>query len=378
VEESLPGHIEVTASAMVSLGRRLPVAIDANLAQPGAEQTVTYNVCDEVPTGPNNTQCGHTGQGPIKAAQITVPFYASWPTSDGNCPYYQPANAVPGWLCPDYQGIDEMTSKANSTYEAVMVKLVRSGRRGLSFHAHYTYSHAMDWNPGESPLFPDSLSQGSDFSQEYGTSSLDMRHSAGAMVTFEPPWKLHKLAGRLGNGWMLSGTGQLHSGLPYTMRTGGSLAEEFTSNGTAIVGLAPGMNGSGGDGRVFGVGSDNVVYNIGRDTYRYPGTGKADMRLGKSFDLGEARRLEFLVESFNLFNHQNVTELETTGYIIDSGIPSSAPGSSSKLPELDFLTGLKTSLTTGLTSPAFGQPLNVNATDFYRERQLQVGMRVRF
>jgi hypothetical protein len=102
------------------------------------------------------------------------------------------------------------------------------------------------------------------------------------------------------------------------------------------------------------------------------------MRLGKSFDLGEARRLEFLVESFNLFNHQNVTELETTGYIIDSGIPSSAPGSSSKLPELDFLTGLKTSLTTGLTSPAFGQPLNVNATDFYRERQLQVGMRVRF
>ena len=28
------------------------------------------------------------------------------------------------------------------------------------------------------------------------------------------------------------------------------------------------------------------------------------------------RQLELLAESFNLFNHQNVTELETTGYYI--------------------------------------------------------------
>jgi hypothetical protein len=70
VAESLPGHVELTASAMVSLGRRLPVTIDANLAQPTAKQTVTYNVCVETPTGTDNTQCGHTGLGPIKAAQI--------------------------------------------------------------------------------------------------------------------------------------------------------------------------------------------------------------------------------------------------------------------------------------------------------------------
>jgi hypothetical protein len=236
----------------------------------------------------------------------------------------------------------------------------------------------MDWNPGESPLFPDSLSQGRDFSEEYGTSSLDMRHSAGIMVTFEPPWKLHKVAGRLGNGWMLSGTGQFRSGLPYTMRTAGSMAELFPIEGTAIVGLAPGIDGSGGDNRVFGVGSDNVVYNIGRNTYRYPSTWKADVRLGKSFDLGEMRKLEVLVESFNLFNHQNVTEIETTGYSIEPGALESTLGAPGMLPTLNFLTGLKTSLSTGLTTPAFGQPLNVNATDFYRERQVQVGMRMRF
>jgi hypothetical protein len=117
------------------------------------------------------------------------------------------------------------------------------------------------------------------------------------------------------------------------------------------------MNGSGGDNRVYGV---------GRNTYRYPQTWKADMRLGKGFDLGQMRQIELLVESFNLFNHQNVTELETVGYYITRGSSASDP------PSLTFLNGSKTD------STAFGMPLNINATNFYRERQIQFGLRMRF
>jgi hypothetical protein len=268
-----------------------------------------------------------------------------------------------GWSNPNYQEIDQIASKANSTYEAAMVKLTRYGRRGLSLHAHYTYAHAMDWNPDESPLDPNPAN----FSLEYGTSNLDVRHSAAAMVIYEAPWKLHDFAGRIANGWMVSGIGQFHSGLPYTMRVTGSMPEESISTGT-IVGLRPGMNGSGGDSRVYGLGNNGQVYNIGRNTIRYPGRWKADLRLGKKFDLGEMRQLEILAESFNLFNHQNVTEIETTGYTIDSGSPN---------PTLNFLTGLKTSSTTG-PIPGFGQPLNINATNFYRERQIQIGLRMQF
>jgi hypothetical protein len=367
LEEHLPGHIQVTASAALSLGRRLPVTVDANLAAPTSTQTITYNVCDQTSPVPNSGQCGHIGLGPIKSAQITVPFYAST-LSTGN----------PGWLNPDYQEIDQITSKANSIYESGMLKVERYGRKGLTFHAHYTYGHAMDWNPDESPLSPDIESQGKDFRQEYGTSDLDMRHSAAIMAVYQTPWKLHGRVGNLANGWMLSAIGDFRSGLPYTMRTAGSLAEEFTSTGSPIVGLGPGMNGSGGAIRVYGIGSDGVVYNIGRNTYRYPATWKADLRLGKSFDLGQMRKLELLVESFNLFNHQNVTELETTGYTIESGHPPSTLGAPATPPTLNFLTGLKISPTTGLATTAFGQPLNINSTDFFRERQIQVGMRMRF
>jgi hypothetical protein len=349
LEESLPGHLLVTAGAVASLGRRLPVSIDTNFDPAVNPGTITYGVVDG------------TGLGPIKATQITVPFYASWPSPTSS-------TGFGGRLNPDYQQISEVMSRANSTYEAATLKIVRYGRRGLTLHAHYTYAHAMDWNPNESSqIAGNDVLDPASFSKEYGTSNLDVRHAATAMVIWEPPWKLSSRAARLANGWMLSGVGQFRSGMPFTMRTAGSLAEEFeASSGAAIVGLGPGMNGSGGDNRVYGLGNDSRVYNLGRNTYRYPSTWKADLRLGRRFNLGQMRELELLAESFNLFNHQNVTELETTGYYLEAG---SLDGT---LPTLNFLTGLKANTT------AFGQPLNVNATNFYRERQIQVGLRIRF
>jgi hypothetical protein len=150
VEETLPGHVEVTASAMVSLGRRLPISIDTNFDPAVNPQTITYAVKDA------------TGAGPIKATQITVPFYASWPSATlGNriCRAAQPGlpadypDHEPGQL--DLRGVD--------------AEGVRYGRRGLSLHAHYTYAHAMDWNPNESAqVAGNDVLDPANFSLEYG------------------------------------------------------------------------------------------------------------------------------------------------------------------------------------------------------------------
>jgi hypothetical protein len=368
VEQSLPGGITLTAGAMLSLGRRLPVSIDANIDPAVNPRTLTYNVCETAVSSSGSTVCGNLGLGPIKTGQITVPYYADWPAAiPGNCPVDAKLSAAGqcGRLNPDYQQIAQIMSRANSTYEAAMVKIVRLGRRGLSLHAHYTYAHAMDWNPDgitlgadSSVLAPPSSSQ--EFSQEYGTSNLDVRHSAAVMAIFEAPWKLRGPAGRFGNGWMLSGIGQFRSGLPYSMRVTGSIPSE--SNST-IIGLGPSLNGFGGDNRFPG---------LPRNTFRYPNAWKADLRLGKKFDLGEMRELEVLAESFNLFNHQNVTAIETTGYYIENS------GSSGEPPTINFLAGLKTNSATGLPISAFGQPLDINGSDFYRERQIQIGVKMRF
>ncbi len=337
LEETLPGRIHLEASAIASLGRRLPVTFDANIDS-AAPETITYAVIDG------------NGSGPVKSPQITVPFFASWPSAIS-------PSGFAGRLNPNYQQVSEIFSRANSTYEAAMLRITRNGR-ALSLRARYTYAHAMDFNPDEtSQVSGPSVFDPLDFHQEYGTSSLDLRHSITAAMILQSPWKFHGLAGHIGNGWMMSGTAYFRSGLPYSMRTTGSLAKEFNSSGAAIVALGTGMNGYGGDSRVYGV---------GRNTYRYPATWKMDVRLGKRFNLGHMRQLELMAESFNLFNHQNVTELETAGYSIQSGTKNGG------LPRLSFLTGLKSGQT------EFGKPLNINATDFYRERQFQLGARFSF
>ena len=131
-----------------------------------------------------------TARAPSSHRQITVPFFASWPSITS-------ATGFAGRLNPNYQQVSEIFSRANSTYEAAMLRVSRNAR-ALTLRARYTYAHAMDWNPDEtSQVSGPSVLDPIDFRQEYGTSSLDMRHSASAAVIFEPPWKLKDLAGYL-------------------------------------------------------------------------------------------------------------------------------------------------------------------------------------
>lgn len=337
VEETLPGRVHLEASAVAGLGRKLPVTIDANIDST-SPRTITYAIVDG------------NGSGPIKAPQITVPFFASWPSAGAS-------TGAAGRLNPKYQQISETFSRANSTYEAMLVRLSRNAH-GLTFRARYTFGHTADWNPDESPQNGGpSVLDPNDFRQEYGTSDLDVRHSLTSSVILQPRWKLNQGMGYLANGWVISGLGRFDSGSPFSMRTSGAPPKEFNVNGQMIVGLSTGMNGYGGDNRIYG---------IGRNTYRYPATWKADLRIAKRFNLGQMRQLELMAESFNLFNHQNVTQIETVGYSIEQGTLNGA------MPRLNFLTGLKSGQT------EFGKPLDINATDSYHQRQFQFGARVRF
>lgn len=351
VEERLPGRITASAAALLSLGRRLPVTVDTNIDTRMNPGTITYQLSDT------------SALGPIDAAQVqtlTVPFYANWSSSTSSSETAGRANS-------SYQQVVELQSRANSTYEAASLRLTRVSAHGLTLHAHYTYAHATDWNPNESTsLLGGSMMDPTHFRWEYGTGNLDQRHSAAAIVLFEPPWKLSGSAGKLANGWRIAGVGQYHSGLPYTMRTGGAIPKTYVSASSTVVGLGPGLNGLGGDNRIYGTGADGKFYNLGRNTWRYPDAWKLDLRLSKRLPLRHERELELLAESFNLFNHRNVTELETIGYTIE------AASSVSSLPTLTFMNGAKAN------STAFGQPLNANATNFYRPRQIDFGVKFRF
>ena len=335
VEQNLPAHVSLNASAAISLARHLPITVDTNIDPSPNPGTITYNVVDP------------SGKGPIKTPQITVPFYASYALLGQS-----------GRSNANYQQVTELFSQANSTYEAFILHLARNARHGPNFRVRYTYAHAKDGNPNESDeISGSSVLDPLDRTTEFGPSDLDIRHTISAMLTWESPWKSRSSAKWIINGWRLSGIGQYHSGLPYTMRTAGTIPKEFAVNGAMIQGLGPSINGFGGDNR---------LYSVGRNTFRYPATWKADVRISHRFTLGHDRELEALAESFNLFNHRNITQIETTGYWIEAGTQAGG------LPTLHFLTGLKSGQT------EFGKPLGANGTDYYRPRQFDFGMRLRF
>src|SRR5260221_681056 len=76
-----------------------------------------------------------------------------------------------------------------------------------------------------------------------------------------------------------------------------------------------GMNGSNGDFRMYGT----------RNQYRQPNTSVFDLKLSKLIRYKERYSLELSGEAFNLFNHQNVTSVNTTGYFVGNCTAASVP-----------------------------------------------------
>jgi hypothetical protein len=266
-----------------------------------------------------------------------------------------------GRLNPNYQQITDIFSETNSKYEAVVVTLKHHMRQHFELNAHYTYSHATDYNQNET-TFADAndVLDPTNFGAEYGPSNFDVRQRFTGYLLMRSPLHAHGFAGVMLNGYTAAPTLSAQTGLPFSMRTGGSIPAlryyDSVNRLETQSGLGYSINGSGGDNRIPG---------IGRNTFRYPGTLSNDMRLSKTTPLTEHIHVELLAEVFNLLNHQNVTAVDTTGYFVGN------PTKAGELPKLTYNVSK-----TG--QPLFGSVTNANSNTLYRERQFQLGMKLTF
>jgi hypothetical protein len=91
------------------------------------------------------------------------------------------------------------------------------------------------------------------------------------------------------------------------------------------------------------------------------------MRVSKRVVVRERYSLEFLAEAFNLANHQNVTSVNTSAYVVNDVTSKSG---STTIGEGNTLTPYST---------PFGQVTATNNSNFaYNIRQLQLGLRFQF
>lgn len=304
VEREVARNTVVSVSYVMSLGRELPQFVDQNLDR--STQTATYNVVG----------------GPFAGRSFTIPIYT---------------RRLIGVYGTSIGPVDTIQSVVNSSYNAMVAQLNRRATNGLQFQLNYTWAHAIDDGQNsitQSPTSGINVFDPYNLSYERGTSNLDYRHRFTASLVWEPQFfksstGLKKAA--LDN-WSLSPILSLSSGKPYTEYVSG-----YISAGVV------GFNGSGGTARLAPL--------LGRNSWRFPKTFNVDMRLSRRIPIKERQQLEFLVEAFNLFNHQNITDINNRLYSLSG--------------------------TTLTYDPTFGTYSQAGAT-LYRERQVQWAVRYAF
>lgn len=321
IEEQLPGNMSLSAGYLFSRGLHLPVFTDANVAP--ASTTRTYDILGS--------------PGAVTRA-ITEPFYTS---------RIDPRTGV----------VLVGSSTVNSWYNALVVTLHKPFSHGVEVLANYTFSKAIDDGQvaGTNGTF-----NGTDYTldpynqrQENALSDLDQRHRFVASGVWDP---FENVASRPAQ-WLLRGF-------------------KFSSivtiaTGQPVTGFLSGFPSGGVDGGVTGGLVSNTgsptggrIPQVGRNVFTGPSLHNVDFRIARDFTIRERLKLQLLGEAFNIFNHPNISSVNTTAY---NYIASGAAGCGASLGVTGCLS----------PSPTFLTPTSAT-NNLYGARQLQVSAKLVF
>jgi hypothetical protein len=352
-EQEVGWNTVIQLSYLGAFGRHLPDFVDTNIAP--STSTITYSVCGVNGNGATDlTSCGKPGAGqPITTPTLTLPVYTAR-------------------LNPALGALTSIISGTTSSYNALAFQVNRRMTRHVQFSSNFTWSHAIDYGQNNITFSStNALLDPYNLKAEKGNSNQNIPLRFVFNSILESPWKKAGVLGWFVNDWQLAPLFQWQNGVPYSARTSGNApctriaADAGGAAGTVcitsgagqtaaanrITPLSSGMNGSNGDFRTPGT----------RNQLRQPNTTLVDLRLSKSFRVKERYAVEFSGDAFNLLNHVNVTSVNTTGYFVGTGTVNGA-----NTPTLTYNTG------------AFGVTTNANSNFTYSQRQIQLGVRVKF
>jgi len=337
VQQDLGHQTVLSVSYIGALGRELPNFINTNL---NPQNTYTFNYV----VGGTGGDCGPLACGstvPVKVYSNRTQTGSTASSYSFNTPF------------PQYGSVTDVISNINSNYHALTFELQKRASKLVTFDGHYTWAHALDFNqngstnPSANGWF-DPFANGR---ANYGNSGNDIRQRFVGWAVFDAPGVSSGSALKyLANGWSLKPYFQMQSGLPYTLSVSGTAPNQCYVAGCMIA------NSSG-------VGGTGVSYipQVGRNTFRNPRTINLDLRAQKDFTFAEKYNLQLIGEAFNLANHQNVTGINTTGYVLNTSQTNPAAPVST----LSY-------------QPTFGSVTAANTNNAYQVRQIQLALRLVF
>jgi hypothetical protein len=231
-----------------------------------------------------------------------------------------------------YSSVGEITSIANSSYNALEASLRKRFSHGLSFLASYTYAKSIDdvssfnitGSASQDDAGENDLAQNPyDLAAERGRSMFDARHRFVFSYQWNLPFWTHGTnwyQRALGN-WQLNGILTAMSGTPFTV---------YDSNDVSLQGQAPEITGFSANrpnlsGNSKGPRTPQEWFNVhafqqlqpdplgrfevfgdeGRNVVEGPGFFNWDFSAFKDIRVTESKEFQFRGELFNLLNHTN-------------------------------------------------------------------------
>ena len=215
-------------------------------------------------------------------------------------------------------------ASASSNYNAFQTK-VAGQVGGLTLNASYTYSHSLD--NGSDPLAPGAGNSGFprnnfDLLPEYGSSPFDVRHRGTVAATYSVPVGIgtanlnHGFVGHVFEGLQLSGIQTVQTGLPFDLRGTRDNLHTGLTNRPQLIGapypsgrgtIVPGGKITGPSAAAFANAPFGEDVSIRRNTFSGPGFTNTDVVFQKTQTLHEQVKLIFRAESYNVFNHPNMS-----------------------------------------------------------------------
>ncbi len=242
------------------------------------------------------------------------------------------APGLPGTANPNFAVYFEADSRWDSVYDGMFLTLGKRAGRYFGMNLSYTLGKGLDNGPNPSfVLIPQDTKN---LRAERALSADDARHRFTGNATFSTPATFPKVT----RNFMLSTILTLESPHRFTKFAG------FDANGD-----------------VFGV-NDRVGIEP-RNTFVGDSLKTLDLRLARSFSIDERTKLEFIAESFNLFNTLNVRFFNTT-YGAEDFCPfnPAAAGCVARSTNRE-----------GSPNPAYGTPRAI-----FNPRQMQFAVRLSF
>ena len=326
LQREIGRNIVLQVGYVGSQGHRLLVTHDLNYSQ--------AQTCLDLNTVLGGGTCGPFGEDSqfiIPAGAIPPGFtfhlpYGSVPTVTGpnanpitlvglrqySSPFCQPTTGAgcPQDGVPVFGSIFAQDTIGNSNYNSLQASVEKRFSHGLQFQAAYTWSKSFDYGSS----FEDILDP-LDFARSYSLSQFDARNRFVFSYDWQLPVpKLNGAAGKIADGWSLSGIITFQSGFPIriTDSADNELQNSFdflTPGEPNLVGKFRRLDPRGPGNLAFDPtafadpGPIGVIGTSPRTICCGPGINNFDVAFLKDTKITEKTRLQLRAEFFNAFNH---------------------------------------------------------------------------